>query len=265
MWKKILFGITGLLVLVVGGGMAWLYVGLPDVGPPPDITVEGTAEQVERGRYLAHHVSLCMDCHSQRDWSRYSGPISEGTMGAGGEVFPREFGFPGTFYSRNITPHNLGDWSDGEIYRLITTGVTREGEPIFPVMPYPGYSRMDPDDVHSIIAYLRTLEPKVNEVPASEPDFPMNLIMRTIPQPAQPMERPSPGDTAAYGEYLVTIAGCQDCHTPVQQGSFIDSLFMAGGRTFEMPFGTVRSSNITPHPETGIGRWDQQQFVARFK
>lgn len=265
MWKKIVFGVGGLLLLAVGVGLAYLYLGLPDVGPPPDINVEGTPEQVERGEYLAHHVTSCIDCHSQRDYSKFAGPIIPGTEGSGGEAFTPEMGFPGTFYARNLTPHNLGDWTDGEIYRTITTGVTKSGEPLFPVMPYPSYARMDPDDVRAIIAYLRTLEPIENETSASEPDFPFNLVMRTIPGPAEPMERPSKQDTLAYGEYLTNIAACRDCHTPVEQGSFIDSLFMAGGREFKMPWGTVRSSNITPHRGTGIGNWSRERFVQRFK
>lgn len=265
MWKKIIFGVLGLLLLIAAAGAGYLYLVLPDVGPPPEITVEGTPKQVERGEYLAHHVASCIDCHSERDFTLFSGPIVPGTEGMGGEVFTPEMGFPGTFYARNLTPHNLGEWTDGEIYRTITTGVTRSGEPLFPVMPYPSYARMDPDDVRAIIAYIRTLEPISNETPESQPDFPFNLIMRTIPGPAQPMERPPKSDTLAYGEYLTTIAACQDCHTPVDQGAFIDSLFMAGGREFEMPWGTVRSSNITSHDRTGIGAWRREQFVTRFK
>lgn len=265
MWKKFTFGVLGLLLLIAAAGAGYLYLMLPDVGPPPEITVEGTPEQVERGEYLAHHVASCIDCHSERNFTRFSGPIVPGTEGMGGEVFTPEMGFPGTFYARNLTPHNLGEWTDGEIYRTITTGVTRSGEPLFPVMPYPSYSRMDPDDVRAIIAYIRTLEPIPNETPESRPDFPLNLVMRTMPEPARPMERPPKSDTLAYGEYLTTIAACRDCHTPVDQGSFIDSLFMAGGREFEMPWGTVRSSNITPHARTGLGEWDREQFVERFK
>src|SRR6202012_5065901 len=112
-------------------------------------------EKIERGRYLANYVTVCMDCHSTRDWSKFSGPLKEGTLGQGGELFNQKFGFPGTYYSRNITPEGISRYTDGELFRLITTGVTKEGKPMFPVMPYPYYGKMDPDDIMCVIAYIR--------------------------------------------------------------------------------------------------------------
>lgn len=132
-------------------------------------------------------------------------------------------------------------------------------------MPYQAYGKMDPDDVKAIIAYLRTLEPIAYKAPESEANFPMNIIMQTIPQPANPMERPSPDSPIKYGKYLVTIAGCAECHTPEAQGSDIQGMYLAEGFEYQMPFGTVRSANITPDKKTGIGRWTKQQFVQQFK
>lgn len=263
--KKISASILGVLVVAIGGGILYLLIAYPDVGPPLDISIESTQTQVERGKYLAEHVAACIDCHSTRDWSKFSGPIEPGTYGKGGDVFNEDMGFPGTFYAKNITPHNLGNWTDGEIYRTITTGVTKNNRPMFPLMPYPSYGKMDPDDVKAIIAYLRTLESIAYEAPESKANFPMNLILRTMPKPAEPMEKPTPENPIAYGKYLTTIAGCADCHTPQNRGVAIEEMFMAGGFEYKMPFGTIRSSNITPHTETGIGNWNQEMFVQRFK
>lgn len=263
--KKMLFSAAGMVVFLVIAATFYFYFALPAVEPAGEVHIEGTQEQIAHGKYLAEHVVLCIDCHSVRDWSRFSGPITPGTYGAGGDRFDENMGFPGTFYARNITPYNLKDWSDGEIYRVITTGVTRDGEPIFPVMPYPSYRKMDPEDVKSIIAYIRTLEPIEKTTPPSKANFPMNLIMRTIPQPAEPMERPSPEHTLEYGKYLATIAACGDCHTPQEQGTRIEELFMAGGFEFKLPSGTVRSANLTPHKRTGIGNWTKEHFVNRFR
>lgn len=266
MVKKILGYGVGIIALILIGGVSYLYLALPDVGPAPDIEVEGTTAQVERGRYLAEHVTVCVDCHSQRDWGKFSGPIVPGTRGQGGEVFDHSFGFPGVFSAKNITPYNLNNWSDGEIYRLITSGVTRDGEPIFPVMPYTYYRQMDPEDTKAIIAYVRTLDSIETTSPASDPDFPINLVMRTIPQPANPMDRPPKSDSIAYGKYLTTIAGCMECHTPKVQGAADMERFLAGGFEFALPgYGTVTSSNITPHKETGIGTWTEEVFLKRFK
>lgn len=266
MLKKIALWFIGIIVIILLGGLSYLYLGLPNVGAPPDITIEASAQNIERGRYLAEHVTVCVDCHSQRDWSKFSGPVVPGTRGQGGEVFDHSFGFPGVFTAKNITPYNLNSWSDGELYRLITTGVTKEGEPIFPVMPYTYYRQMDPADTKAIIAYIRTLDPIETTQPPSDPDFPMNLIMRTIPQPANSMDRPPKSDTVAYGKYLTTIAGCMECHTPKVQGAPDMDRFLGGGFEFTIPnYGTVTSSNITPHKATGIGTWTEQTFVNRFK
>ena len=265
MIKKALLIVFGFILLAVSGSLAYLYSAFPSVGDAPDITVEGTPEQVERGKYLANHVTVCIDCHSTRDWTRFSGPIIEGTEGKGGDVFNEKMGFPGTFYARNITPHNLGDWTDGEIYRTITTGVTKDGSSIFPVMPYPSYGKMDPEDVKSLIAYIRTLKPVNYESPPSQANFPVNLILRTMPQPPDPVKRPEQSDTLAYGKYLVTIAACGDCHTPAEQGAPIEGMHLAGGFEFGMPWGTVRSANLTPDVRTGLGNWSEDQFLARFK
>lgn len=262
---KIIGIIVGSIAIIAIAGIIYIKTALPDVGPPPEIDVDITPESVERGEYLANHVLACMDCHSTRDWSKFSGPLVEGTLGKGGEIFNHDFGFPGVFTSKNITPSGIEDWTDGELYRLITTGVTRTGEPIFPVMPYPAYKSLAEKDVKDVIVYLRTLEPIQNEVPKSKADFPMNIIMHTMPKPADPQPMPPKSDVLKYGEYMTKAAACTDCHTPKEKGAPVMELYMAGGFAFKIPgFGVVRSSNLTPD-SSGIGTWTEKQFVDRFK
>ena len=79
--------------------MAYMTVLLPDFGEAPDVQVELTSWRIEHGRYLAHSVTVCVDCHSTRDWSKFSGPIIPGTEGKGGERFDH---FPGIFFSKNF-------------------------------------------------------------------------------------------------------------------------------------------------------------------
>lgn len=109
------FKIAGIIILIlmvaVAGMITYIKVMLPDVGEAPDLKVEATAERVERGRYLANAVTVCMDCHSTRDWSEFSGPIIVGTEGKGGERFDQSMGFPGIYYSRNITPSEVYTFS----------------------------------------------------------------------------------------------------------------------------------------------------------
>lgn len=264
--KKILLAAALVLGVGISGLLLYIKLALPDVGAPPELTVDVTPERVARGSYLANSVLVCMDCHSGRDWSKFSGPIAEGTLGKGGEVFDQKFGFPGVYYSRNITPAGIKDWTDGELFRLITTGVRRDGKAIFPVMPYPYYGRLDPEDIKDIIAYLRTLEPIASDIPESKSDFPMNFIINTIPRKAVPGKRPPESDTVAYGAYLTNAAACIECHTKEEKGRIIPDLAFSGGRAFPFPNGDViRSPNLTPDPDTGIGGMTKEGFIDMFR
>jgi mono/diheme cytochrome c family protein len=262
---RVLGVVLGLVVLAVAGGLTYVKTALPNVGPAPEITVEGTPAQIERGKYLANHVAACTDCHSQRDFSRFAGPIVPGTFGAGGERFGPEMGFPGTFYSKNITPYALKDWTDGEIYRAITAGVSKNGEALFPVMPYHSFGQLDDRDIYAVIAYLRSLPAVKNDVPASEAAFPMNIILQTMPRKGTPQVRPEKTDVLAYGKYLTTFAGCGECHTKRDKGQPLPGMEFAGGMEFQMPHATLRSANLTPDKETGLGNWTEEMFVSRFK
>lgn len=254
------------IILVAIAGIIYLQSAFPKVSNAQIMTVKSTPEIVARGKYLAENVAMCIDCHSTRNWDLYSGPIIPGTQGKGGELFDKNIGLPGTIYSKNITPFNLSTWTDGEIYRTITCGVNKDGEALFPLMPYKAYASMDPEDVKSIIAYLRTLSPINYTAPKHDLDFPMNLIVNTIPSDATPMKRPSSTDTLAYGKYMVKIAACADCHTPAVKGKQIEGMDFAGGFEFGLPKGgKVRSTNITPDLETGIGKLTLQDFINRFK
>lgn len=263
---KILLGVGILLFVVMGGGVLVLKTAFPDVGEAPDVKVDATPEQIERGRYLAYHVSSCIDCHSAREWQYYAAPLQAGTEGQGGEVFPEEMGLPGTLVAPNITPAALGDWTDGEIIRAFTSGVNKHGDALFPLMPYPMYAQMSQEDVYAIVAYLRTLKPIDHTPPRSQLRFPMSLIVNTIPKPYTPVSAPDRSDSVAYGRYLTTIAACGECHTQKDHGQPLPGMELAGGFEFPLPTGkVVRSANITPDADTGIGNWTKAYFIAQFK
>lgn len=255
--------LAGLLLLVAGAG-TYVKTALPDTGPAPDIRIERTAARIERGKYLANHVTVCMDCHSTRDWSKFAGPMAPGGLGSGGEEFNQQMGFPGRFFAPNITPYKLKDWTDGEIFRAVTTGVNKDGHALFPVMAYHRFGQMDKEDVYSIISYIRELAPVTKDVPRSEPDFPVNFIINTMPKEAAFKTKPDENDAVAYGAYLANATGCVDCHSRTDKGAVIPGTEYGGGMEFASPGGIMRSPNITMHP-TGIGSWTQDAFVKRFK
>lgn len=263
---KIFGGILTVIVVGIVGLLIYVSTALPNVEPAPELNIELTQERVQRGEYLANTVYVCMDCHSDRDYSKFSLTIKEGTEGKGGNLFGTEAGFPGDYYAKNLTPYHLGNWSDGEVFRAITTGVSKDGHALFPIMPYPNYRQVDPEDIYDIIAYLRTLEPIEYDAPESSSNFPMNFIINTIPGEPDFTERPDPSDKIAYGKYLVTAASCSDCHTPMDKGAAIPGMTFAGGMEFQLPEGGIATSaNITPDMNTGIGSWTEEAFVARFK
>lgn len=263
--KRIILVLLLILAVSAIGAVSYVKFALPNVGEAPVIKIATGAERVKRGEYLANHVAVCMDCHSARNWSLFTAPPLAGTLGSGGEYFGPEMGFPGKYYSRNLTPASFKDWTDGEIFRAITTGVDKNGKALFPVMPYPNYRTMDKEDIMDIIAYLRQLPAIENKIPEPSSDFPMNFILNTIPTEPAFTTRPPVSDTVKYGAYLVNMAACAECHTQIDKGQIIPELAFAGGREFPMPAGKLHSSNITPDVESGIGSWSETQFVSRFK
>jgi mono/diheme cytochrome c family protein len=261
---KALLVLAALVLLLIGLAAGYVYFFLPNVGKAPDLKVAITPERIERGKYLATSVAVCIDCHSTRDWSKFAGPIVNGTEGKGGEYFGKEMGFPGTFYSRNITPYHLKGWTDGEVFRAITSGVSKDGKALFPVMQYQHYGKVDKEDIYSIIAYIRSLPEIKNDVPAPKPDFPVNLLMNLSPQKPVFVTKPVPSDTVKYGGYLVMMASCGECHSQVDKGAVIKGTEFGGGREFIFPGGVVRAPNITSH-STGLSNMTQGQFIQRFK
>jgi hypothetical protein len=113
-------------------------------------------DKVKKGFYLAT-ISPCMECHTpfgQR------GRDFQNRLGAGGAEFPGPWG---KSVSRNITSSKekgLGNWTDAEIKRAITQGVSRDGSKLNPPMGFPLYAKMTPDDLDAVVAYLRTVPAK---------------------------------------------------------------------------------------------------------
>lgn len=257
---------TGLVVLVIALGLGYLFVRYPHVEPVRDLSVSTTPERLARGAYLANHVAVCVDCHSTRNWDYFAGPIVPGTEGKGGEVFDESFGFPGTIVAHNITPAALGSVNDGVLYRAITSGVDKKGRAMFPLMPYTRYNSMSEEDVLSVIAYIRSLKPIENTPPETRLNFPLNLIVRTIPLKRSIQPEPDTSNIYEYGKYLTNAASCTECHTRQVKGEPVAGMEFAGG--FEFPFpdkSVVRSANITPDEESGIGAWSETDFIVKFK
>ncbi|MBX2924994.1 MAG: c-type cytochrome [Chitinophagaceae bacterium] len=262
--KIIIISITIPAALIIIAA-AYVAYAMPHADTAPDIKIDITPQRVTRGKYLANGAAVCMACHSKRDFSFFAGPVDSSAFGAGGEGFTREMDFPGNLYSKNITPYALGNWSDGEILRAITEGVSKDGSAIFPLMPFERYAAMSREDIYSIIAYIRTLKPVESNIPERELDFPLNILVNTFPAKAELNAQPDTNNTVEYGRYLVNMASCVQCHSKEDKGDIIPGTEFGGGSGFHIPSGKVYSANITADMETGIGGWTKEMFIRRFK
>lgn len=237
--------------------------------PKASSTTDSLKKVLEKGEYLANHVALCMHCHSQPDDAKYGGPVIPGTEGGGGYAFTAGHGIPGTVYGRNITPDaetGIGSWTDDEVLRAMTQGISKNGDTLFPLMPYATYNHMAKDDLLNIIAYIKTLKPIRNKVKQRELMMPVSMM---YPAPAlQPSVdnnmRPPETDKVAYGGYLTAFASCSECHTPMtDKGPDMTKAF-AGGFVFDLGIFKVATANITSDTATGIGKWTEEMFMAKF-
>jgi len=267
MWKRVLFGTLLLLLIVAAAGAAWLLLRRPSQVAAAGIKVPMTPERIARGKYIFENLADCAGCHSERDFSRVAGPEVPAGRGRGNVLSELMHGLPGTVVAPNITPDpdtGIGKWSDGEKIRAIREGVDRDGRALFPMMPYTQYRHMSDDDVQSVVAFLDSLAPVHHPLPVTHLDFPVSIFVKFAPQPAGSVPAPNPADSLKYGEYLVTVGGCSDCHTPQQKGQPLPGMDFAGGQPFETTFGTIVSANIITDPDTGIGKWNEDFFLKKF-
>jgi hypothetical protein len=272
--KAFLKIVGGVLLVVIGlaiGAVSWLSVRRPASRPATAERFEATPARLNRGEYLVEHVTNCLECHSDHLGDRFGIPVKPGTEGEGGYVFDKKIGFPGVVAAQNITSDRttgLGAWSDGEILRALREGIDRNGDALFPMMPYVHFSHLSDEDAKSIIVYVRTLKPIRNQVPAKHVDFPVNLFIKFVPKPVEgPVTAPDPAkDHLGYGQYLVTIGGCYECHSPHDdKNKLIAEKALSGGWEMIGPWGRVITPNLTPHPDTYIGRATKAEFMGRFR
>jgi mono/diheme cytochrome c family protein len=258
-------GLLALLVLVIGGFCAFVALDWPVKKPvyAGQLKVTITPERVARGREL---VSIrCAGCHYSQE--------TDGLTGKQMLDAPKEFG---TIYSHNITQHatkGIGRYSDGELAYLLRTGVRRDGVFSGPFMQSP---HLADEDLYAIIAFLRSDDPwmRARDVDDKQwqPTFLAKLLMHVafnvLPMPKQKIPVPPRTDQVAYGSYVVKgLADCYSCHSKdfktmnVLEPEKSEGYMGGGNPLLDADGHTVMSANLTMDPETGIGRWSEDDFV----
>jgi len=263
MWKKIA-GFTILLVLLVAGaGAGWAVLRKPAQRPALNVHIVATPALLARGRKI-FTLADCGGCHSKHDPATFA--LIEGGTGWGNAIPDKELG---EIDIPNITPDRetgIGTWTDGEKMRAIREGVDKDGNALFPIMPYGSFRSMSDDDVLALVAYLDSLPPIRHAVPKMKVRFPFSALIKSAPRPEDgPVPHPDHTNRRAWGTYLVTLASCEECHTQSSRGKLDATRRFGGGEKFDVFGKVVYSANISPDPETGIGTWTLPYFKQRFR
>ena len=219
--------------------------------------VPAVAEEdaVSRGEYLVR-AGGCFSCHT----------VAGGEKLAGGRPLATPFG---TFYSPNITPDpetGIGRWTDAQFLRALREGVRPDGANYFPVFPYPSFTGIIDGDAVAIKDYLFSLPAVHRENRPHDVAFPFSWrflqtgwkLLFFTPGPFQ--AAPDRSVASNRGAYLVTaLAHCGECHTP---RNFLGAT-QSGQRLAGTPDGPAGQlvPNITPDPDTGIGKWEKDDIV----
>lgn len=215
------------------------------------------ADQIKRGEYLAR-ASDCTACHTS----------TNGPLFGGGFAVSTPFG---QIYGTNISSdkqYGIGDWSDDEFVAAVRDGVGKDGQQLYPAMPYDSFTKMKRDDVLAIKAYLMSL-PAVHEpTPKTDLPFPFNqrwgMHFWKLFNFDEGELQADPQQSAQWnnGRYLVEALGhCGTCHTPRNLTMGMDNdKPLAGG-----DLGGWIAFNITPDRNAGIGSWSEQELVTYLK
>jgi hypothetical protein len=265
---KILLWTILALVVVLAVGITFTIGWRPFIGPQARTLTarkfDSTPARFARGQYLVNNVLDCIDCHAEHDWTQHDAPVLPNTLGAGQDMTFLG-GLPGQVFAPNLTSDpetGAGNWSDDQLARSIREGVGHDGRALFPFMPYPDFSHMSDEDLASVIVYLRALPPIKKQRQPTQLIFPVKYLIRSVPQPINaPVPEPDVSTPEKRGKYLVTIAGCTECHTPADaHGQLLPGMDFSGGFVLEGPWGRVASANITSDP-SGIPYYDEALFT----
>lgn len=272
LWK--LAGAIGGVVLSLIGGCIGVTVqragvGLPET-PYPPVSASSDPSTIERGRYLVYGPAQCSGCHIPTDKAFASGPGGHPDLIGG-----LEFEMPGfgTVRTPNLTPDEefgIGEWTDGELARMVRYGVGRDGT-VSLEMKFVG-GRMSDEDLVAIVSYLRASEPKKVERKRSEHSFVYKVLVAWFfdplkPDAAVPDASPTMAPTVERGEYLANgPANCVGCHSQINPMDLSLSRKFGGGDPVPDvadPAMEFAAPNITMGGR--VGSWSEDDFVTRFR
>jgi mono/diheme cytochrome c family protein len=242
------------LVLVIGVVLAGWWAARPGL-LPASAPADATTQIINKGEYLAR-AGDCVACHT----------APGGVPFAGGRAMPTPFG---SLYVPNITPDEetgIGRWNADEFYRMMHTGVSRDGTLLYPAMPFASYTKVTREDSDAIFAYLESVPPVRQQNRPHELRFPFNNRQLLIGWRALYFRQgeyvPDPKQSAQWnrGAYLVDgLAHCAMCHTAINVlGGTSESKAFEGGM---IPNQNWYAPSLTSNREGGLGDWSLKDIA----
>lgn len=233
--------IAGLLsVVALAIGVSPALTQAQQSAPPP-------SELVVQGKYLAI-LGDCAACHTNKGGPAY----------AGGRGLNSGFGI---IYSSNITPDRetgIGKWSADQFYRAMHKGIAANETHLYPVFPYPYFTRMTRADDDAVYAYLQTIPAVHAKPPPNKLPFPLNVRgMMAIWNALYFSEgafKPDPTKSSEWnrGAYIVTGSGhCGGCHTPKNFLMADDNDHALSGNAI----GNWFAADLSGEPRAGLASW----------
>ena len=213
-------GVASILALIVIAGSGFYARGrmvagaeLEQTGTPIAAVSLDDAALIARGEHFGQHIAQCTGCHAPD---------------MAGDTFIDDGAF-GVLPAPNLTSGRGGvgaSYDDAALERAIRHGVAADGRPLF-MMPSHMYQHMSDADLAALIAWLRT-RPAVDREHAERKIGPVLGLLTgagvikaapdMIDHEAVGGAAPPAGPTVEYGEYVVNMASCRDCHGPNLDG-----------------------------------------------
>ncbi|WP_312836756.1 cytochrome c [Pantoea sp.] len=214
---------------------------------------------IAKGKYVAIAAD-CGACHNA--------PHNAAEMG-GGYIITSPLG---NIFASNITPSKIagiGDYTEEDFSRTVREGINKQGQHLYPAMPYTSYAKITDEDMHALYVYfMQGVKPSDKPAPVTALPFPFNMrsgmaVWNRFFADARPFQpRADVSEEVNRGDYLVNaLAHCDTCHTP--RNAFMgqdNSKALSGGN-----LGSWYAPNITPDKNSGIGGWRDEEIAQYLK
>ena len=235
-------------VLVIASGL----IAAPVLAASQSEAEAARNQILQRGEYIAR-AGGCLSCHTEPGGKAF----------AGGPAVKTPFG---DVYAPNITSDKSGiaGWEEQDFERAVRVGVRKDGQLLYPGMPYTSYAHMSRDDMAALWNYLRLMPAISHATPQAALIFPFNsrpglAIWQSLyykPAPFSPLSAKS--EAWNRGHYLVEAVGhCNTCHSALNSATGEGTSYLTQAQLTGWYVPALRSDPLAP-----AVRWTPQEVAA---